>query len=128
MLLRTNGDSKSEKNGCREGDLYKILQVNGRPFPLYYGYYDECDRKNYLAEPMPIYPDFLRNPCYTEEGAPFVTKMQDACEHYLGAISGCEECAECSWYRQGEELLGICACPANRLPGREKGSEVPHDG
>lgn len=109
-----------EKAGFAEGELYKILNVCGHAFPLYYGYYDDCDRVNPQAEPMPIYPDFLAVPHYTEQGIPFVTKMQDACEHYVGQSNGCEECAECVWYRHGEELLGFCACPSNRQENRKK--------
>lgn len=116
----TRNNVQPETYGCMEGNLYKILQVGGRSFPLYYGYYDERDRQNALVEPMPIYPDFLENPQYTETGYPFVTKMQDACQHYWGEANGCEECAECAWYRHGQELLGICCCPQNRVTGQIK--------
>ena len=124
----TRMNVQPETHGCTEGNLYKILQVGGRAFPLYYGYYDECDRRNILVEPMPIYPDFLEEPSYTAEGFPFVTKMQDACGHYVGIENGCEECAECFWYRHGQELLGICVCPENKLADGPVESGAPHDG
>ena len=103
-----------------EGDLYKILHVQGQMFPLYYGYYEDCERNNPCAEPMPIYPDFVKTPCYSAAGDPFVTKMQDACRHYNGVNCEYQECGECTWYQQGEELLGVCICPENR---QEKGGQ-----
>ena len=108
-----------EKCSFAEGDLYKVLTAAGQSFSLYYGYYDERERANPYIEPMPIYPDFLSEPCYTAEGFPFVTKMQDACKHYVGVANGNEECAECIWYRNGEELLGTCACLENRRNNKE---------
>lgn len=114
MIKQWNVRNVTEHVDCTEGTLYKVLTVSDRYFPLYYGYYDDCDRRNPMIEPMPIYPDFIQQPCFTSEGHPFVTKMQDACKHYLGIVNGCEECAECAWYRHGEELLGICTCPKNR--------------
>lgn len=119
MLRQMNWQVETESMARAEGDLHKIIHVEGVSFPLHYGYYDECDRNNPLVDPMPIYPDFLENPQYTPQGFPFVTKMQDACSHYLGEANGCEECAECAWYRHGQELLGICCCPDNRRAGQE---------
>lgn len=97
----------------QEGDLYRVLQVEGKKFPIYYGFYEAYERENPAAEPMPIYPDFLAQPEYTAEGWRFVTKMQDACEHYIGS-SACRECAECAYCREGEDLIGICVCPKNK--------------
>lgn len=58
---------------AKEGDLYKILEVFGTRFELYYGYYDEFERFSPFGEPIPIYPDFLSKPIYTMEGVPYVT-------------------------------------------------------
>ena len=69
---------------------------------------------------MPIYPDFRQNPHYTKEGFPFATKMQDACSHYAGVNTDQPECAECIWYRHGQDLLGICLCPNTRRPTDKK--------
>ncbi len=104
--------------GPREGALYKVVDLHGQQFPLYYGYYEEWERENPGVEPMPIYPDFLAQPQYTPEGFPFVTKMQDPCKHYQGEAGSYHDCAECSYYRHGDELIGICVCPENKQ--REK--------
>lgn len=97
-----------------EGDLYKVLHIEGHSFPLYYGYYEECDRDNPVMEPMPIYPDFTKEPLFTARGNPFVTQMQDACLHYEGRIGSCCDCADCRHFAHGEELIGICTCPAKQ--------------
>lgn len=104
--------------GPREGALYKVVDLHGQQFPLYYGYYEEWERGKPGVEPMPIYPDFLARPQYTAEGFPFVTKMQDPCKHYRGKEGSFQDCAECSYYRHGDELIGICVCPENKQ--REK--------
>ncbi len=92
----------------QEGDLYKTLNIYGRTFTLYYGYYEECERNNLLIEPMPIYPDFISNPEYTDKGQAYVTKMQDACKHFTGKFRQYNECAECEHYLHGDDLIGIC--------------------
>lgn len=100
----------------QEGTLYKIVNVRGHTFELYYGYYDEKERNNPMIEPMPIYPDFLREPQYASDGCAFVTQMQDICHHYIGEDGRLEDrcCAECEYYSHGDELLGICTCPHRR--------------
>ena len=97
-----------------EGELYKRLEIHGHVFEIKYGYYEECDRANPLVEPMPIYPDFTVNPIYTDDGFPFVTKMQDLCEHYKGKDGVDNGCAECEFYKHGDELIGICTCINNK--------------
>ena len=79
--------SQSEKQKeCipKEGDLFKVINLHGHTFQLYYGYYENCDRDNPAVDPMPIYPDFVAEPRFTSEGFAFVTKMQDPCKHYFG--------------------------------------------
>ena len=97
-----------------EGELYKRLDIQGCVFEIKYGYYEECDRNNPIVFPMPIYPDFIANPVYTNEGLPFVTKMQDVCENYSGEDVVDKGCAECIYYEHGEELIGICTCINNK--------------
>ena len=92
-------------NKIRDGDLYKTVTLHGRTFELRYGYYEEYERAS--SEPIPIYPDFRREPIFTDDGAPFVTAMQDACEHYRGASEG-DVCFGCGHYESGDELLGVC--------------------
>lgn len=105
-----------EKERHAEGELYRTIELCGRTFTLYYGYYEECDRKNPLCEPIVIYPDFLGKPVYTEEGIPFVTVMQDACKSYSGKAKRTPDttCAECEYFQRGEDWIGTCACPKNK--------------
>lgn len=99
-----------------EGELYKRIELKGRTFALYYGYYEECDRQNPLCEPIVIYPDFQRAPVHTDSGEPFVTMMQDACDQYRGSERRTPDttCAECGYFERGEEWFGICTCPKNK--------------
>ena len=106
-------DLPQQKTVPKEGDLYKVVNTYGRTFELRYGYYGECDRK---YDPDVIYPDFTKEPVYTNDGTPFVTMMQDACKSYRGEAKRTPDttCAECRYFRRGEELLGICVCPRNQ--------------
>ncbi|MBR7117496.1 MAG: hypothetical protein IKC87_07305 [Clostridia bacterium] len=101
----------------REGDLYKVVSTYGKSFELRYGYYEECDRQSPICEPVVIYPDFQSEPVYTDGGEPFVTLMQDACVHYKGDAELCEDtsCAECRFFKSGEEWFGICTAYENRF-------------
>ncbi|MBQ8351208.1 MAG: hypothetical protein IJY20_04080 [Clostridia bacterium] len=101
------------QRAAREGELYKVLTVFGISFPLYYGYYDERERDSRYSEPIPIYPDFIKQPRYTANGLPFVTAMQSVCPHYKGQ-SPEDGCHTCSHYQSGEEFLGICLHEGNR--------------
>ena len=108
------------KGTHKEGELYRRLTLFGKSFELRFGYYEECDRENPLVEPVPIYRDFLLYPEYTDEGHPFVTKMQDACGGYRGEASSYPECGDCEHYCHGAELMGICLLGENRVvPDRE---------
>lgn len=96
----------------RDGDLYKLIKVYDREFDLRYGYYEEFERD--IGEPIPIYPDFLKEPIYTADGRPFVTAMQDVCGEYSGSGND-NVCFSCEHYEAGEELIGICKCPRKKL-------------
>ena len=99
-----------------EGELYKRVELYGRTFDLYYGYYDECDRINPLCEPIVIYPDFSKEPLYTDGGEPIVTMMQDACHLYDGEEKKTPNttCADCKYFQRGEEWFGVCLCKENK--------------
>lgn len=98
-------------NKIRDGDLYKTVELHGEVFELRYGYYEEFERDK--GEPIPIYPDFKRNPKYTNEGYPFVTQMQELCEFGKSKFDdGC--CGECAYYEEGNELIGICTNIKNK--------------
>ncbi len=102
-------DPPQPKNIPREGDLYKIIITHGRTFELRYGYYGECDRK---YEPNVLYPDFIKEPVYTDNGEPFVTIVQDACKSYMGEAKRTPDttCYECKYFQRGEDWIGICKC------------------
>lgn len=95
----------------KEGELYKSLTLYGRRFDIYYGYYEDCDRENPLCDPLPVYPDFLKTPLFTEDGEPFVTVTQDACEHFSGAGGRTADstCGDCLHLCTGDGWIGICA-------------------
>lgn len=98
----------ADKRPPREGDIYKILKVAEREFVIRYGYYSEGDRL--LEDPMPILPDFLVNPEYSKCGRPFVTRIQDACEHYstVNDSSGDGWCADCKYYNNKSDEISLC--------------------
>jgi len=96
---------------AKDGDLYKTVTLHGISFELRYGYYEEFERAT--GEPIPIYPDFIAAPVYTPDGRPFVTQMQELCSHGESSFAeGC--CADCRYYIDGEDLIGICDYPGNR--------------
>ena len=100
----------------KEGDLYKIVTTFGKTFELRYGYYEECDRQSPLCKPVVIYPDFLGEPVYTDNGEPFVTLVQDACKSYKGEAKRTPNttCEECKYFQRGEDWFGICTFSKNR--------------
>ena len=107
-----------------EGELYRVVYPFGRRFELRYGYYEEKDRQNPLCAPAVIYPDFVQAPVYTEDGRPFVTVIQDACERFAGAARTADSiCAECRYFLRGEEWFGLCGCPENREEKKKERSD-----
>ena len=99
-----------------EGELYKVVTTFGKTFELRYGYYEECDRQSPLCKPIVIYPDFTKEPVYTDDGKPFVTMMQDICESYEGKALRTPDttCAECRYFERGEDWFGVCQCSKNK--------------
>ena len=89
----------------REGELYKVITVGDRKIEIRYGYYEEFERRH--GEPVPIYPDFTKQPIYTEDGMPLVTAMQEVCVSFIG---GDREmgCYSCRHYRHIDDLVGKC--------------------
>ena len=100
----------------QEGTLYKTLDLHGHTFNIVYGYYESYESSSDFGDPIPIYPDFTKTPVYTDEGTPFVTMMQDACASYRGESKKTSDttCAECKYFKRGEEWFGICLCPKNK--------------
>lgn len=95
-------------NKIRDGDVYKTIKINGREFEIRYGYYEEFERER--TEPVPIYPDFISNPIYDEDGFPFATAMQEACDGFVGQDREFG-CFGCRHFKECEDLLGICHHP-----------------
>ena len=98
----------------KEGELFKIIQLYGKTFEIRYGFYEEKDRHNQFAEPVEIYPDFIKQPQYTDEGTPFITAIQNPCVYFKGKQDENSTCEDCSHYQHCEELLAICRCPQNQ--------------
>lgn len=106
--------NNEEKAVPKEGDLYKVITAYGKTFELYYGYYEEIDRHSKYNEPVEIYPDFIKNPVYTDDGIPFATAMQPPCRYFKGKKDEDSTCHHCLSYKKCEELLGICTCAKNK--------------
>lgn len=112
MLTRLFGTDAASGVPPREGDLYKTVTLHGKTFEIRYGYYEEIDREH---DPVPIYPDFMRAPVQTDDGAPFVTLMQDACGDYRPRGRGSDrDCGSCVYMERGDELIAVCRCQRQR--------------
>jgi len=98
----------------KEGDLYKEVTVSDKTFRLLYGYYENFERESPFNEPMPIYPDFIKEPHYTAEGLRIVTAMQNICEFYSGKNDEDSSCSDCDYFEKSEELFGFCKSPHSR--------------
>lgn len=98
----------------REGDIHEVICVGGHSFTICYGYYTESERG--VTDPIPIYPCFISNPHYTQEGHPLVTRIQDACEHYATGEGNVGDgwCADCVHCASEHDEIGICRCMHRR--------------
>ncbi len=99
-------------NKIRDGDLYKRIEAFGKTFDIRYGYYEDYERQ--AGEPIPIYPDFISFPEYTEDGRPFVTAMQDSCNHGKLKDYSFGFCNDCDFYESADDFIGVCICKQNR--------------
>ena len=100
-------------NKIKEGDLYKTIKISNHVFDIKYGYYEEADRYSKFSELIPIYPNFINNPLYTENGYLIATQMQDGCEYFEGD-KNFNVCFKCSRYKKVDDLMGICLCGFNK--------------
>ena len=91
----------------KEGELYEAVSVFGKTFEIYYGYYEDFERNSIYNDPVPIYPDLIKNPEYGTDGRRIVTEMQIACEDYSGSADD-DSCAKCVHFTKGEKLFGLC--------------------
>lgn len=101
--------------GIKEGDLHKLFRLGGRTIELRYGYYDPQLERGKI-DPTLIYPNFKKEPLYTDDGVPFVTADQDICEYFKpkSEISGEGWCNDCQHIEKHEEFIGLCRCYMRR--------------
>ena len=104
----------------KEGDLYKEVSIAGKTFRLLYGYYESFERESPFNEPIPIYPDFTKEPHYTAEGIPLTTAMQNVCGFYRGKNDEDSSCGDCGFFQNSEDLFGFCNCPQNKRSCEER--------
>lgn len=98
-------------NEYKEGDLFKIISLGGKEFTIKYGYYEDYERAH--GDPIPIYPDFIKEPQYADDGRIFVTQMQDSCKYANSKIKD-GFCVECKYFRYGDDLIGFCNLGKNK--------------
>ena len=88
-------------------NLFRVFQVAGRKFSIYYEYYEQ------MGKSYPDYPDFVSCPEYTEEGYAFAHYVQEGCPYGAakdGSLGIPENCGMCSYFRW-EKLdipIGVC--------------------
>lgn len=114
MLAKMLLQNREQPHNPQEGDLYKEVTISNKTFRLLYGYYESFERESPFNEPMPIYPDFIKEPYYTEEGIPIATAMQNICEFYNGKNDEDSTCSDCGFFQKYEELFGLCHCPCKK--------------
>ena len=115
MLKKISDFDTPEITTPKEGDLSKIIRLRGSTFEIRYGFYEECDRHTRFAEPMAIYPNFIMEPRYTDDGIPFATSMQSPCDEFKGKRDENSTCGDCFHYHHCEELMGICTCSMKKI-------------
>ena len=98
----------------KERALYKVIEVAGKTFEIYYGPIDDPQQPELM---IPYYPDFKENPVYTEDGYPFTDAFHDGCEHYISKKpeEPDRECSDCICFTQRVDDIGVCSCEARRL-------------
>lgn len=112
--IRKNFSQKKEArplNKVKEGEDFKTISIGGSTFTIKYGYYEDYERE--LGEPIPIYPDFKKEPTYADDKRLFVTQMQDTCK-YSNVKTEDSFCVECKHFRYGEDLIGFCNHEKNK--------------
>lgn len=83
----------------------KTYHVEGATFTIPLRYDEKSGRY------MEVYPDFIKNPVYTQEGYPIMLTLEDACVFGKGknANEPLVDCGSCHFYRQlPNALIGVC--------------------
>ena len=98
----------------REGEIYKVIRIDGHVFELRFGYYEEFERR--IGEPVVVYPDLSETLTYTSDGKMIVTAIQDPCKHFCPAEAhhASECCSDCEHFYSAEGEIGICTFEKNR--------------
>lgn len=104
----------------REGDLYKVIDVEKNTFKIHYGYYEESERDK--VEPLPVFPNLKESPVYTADGKPIVTAIQEPCEYYspLNKERSEEWCGDCISYLDADKEISICGCTERMLEQKKR--------
>ena len=98
---------------------YKTYRVGGKSFFIYLKY-DEQLEENY-----PAYPDFQKNPEYTNENRPFATAEQESCQYCKPRVpekAPPGDCGGCGWFFREQtpyDPIGICMCDSQRLRNKD---------
>lgn len=112
MLTKILDNGRPPVQSHKEGDLFKRIELYGSVFDIRYGYYEDIDRQ---YEPYEVYPDFIKTPVFTSDGAPFVTLTQKPCQYFEKKKKAFDcDCGTCIYMERGEELIAVCRCPQNR--------------
>jgi hypothetical protein len=101
---------------------WRICRVGGRVFLIY-------KIHNHEHEAIPAYPDFLKNPEYTDDNRPFTSAVYESCVFYKpttpdAPVSG--DCGGCGWFYREEtpyDIIGICMCDVLRKKPETKTAE-----
>ena len=98
----------------KEGELYKVFSVGGHTFEVRYGYYDESERGR--VDPLPVFPDFVKNPTFSYDGRPVVAIVQSPCGYYVSRDEANKEewCGDCRHYSDAGAEIALCSCELNR--------------
>ncbi len=99
----------------REGELYKVIDIENITFKIIYGYYEESERDK--VEPLPVFPDLKDKPIYTARGYPVVTAIQEPCEYYtpLNKERSEQWCGDCIHYLSSSDEISVCGCKERKL-------------
>ncbi len=103
----------------KEGELYKIYEVGGYTFEIRYGYYAENERGR--VEALPIFPDFRKEPVYTEDGYSLASLIHSACQYYKSDKAKPEyHCGDCIYYSEPKQEIAICKCQKLRKKANDE--------
>ncbi len=93
----------------KEGELYKVYEVGGHTYEIRYGYYAENERGR--VEPLPIFPDFRKEPVYTADGYQLAALIHSACRYYKSdKVKPENYCGDCNYYSDSKQEIAICKC------------------